>query len=79
VLLAIAGAGVVLAGNPVVVAIEAIGIFLGAAVLEEEELGGSLALEVGAVLVGGRGSGRQEQYRSDHKDSETDEMRLTQG
>ena len=79
VLLAVAGAGVVLAGDAVVVAVEAIGVFLRTAVLEEEELGGSLAPEVGAVLVGGRGRRRQEQHRGDHQGGETDEKRLTQG
>ena len=79
VLPAVTGAGVVLAGDAIVVAVEAVGVFLRATVPEEEELGGSLAPEVGAVLVGSRSCRRQEQGRGDHQGGEAGEKRLTQG
>jgi hypothetical protein len=53
VLLAVAGAGIVLAGDTVVIAVEPVRVVLRAAVLDEEDLGRALAGEVGAVLVGG--------------------------
>jgi hypothetical protein len=57
--LAVTRAGVVLAGDAVVVAVESIGVIAGATVLEEEDLGGALRGKVRAVLVAGHGLARE--------------------
>lgn len=52
-LLEVAGTGIVLTGNPVVVGVEPVGIRLRSAVAKEEELSHPLRAEVRAVPVRG--------------------------
>jgi hypothetical protein len=76
---AVTGAGIVLAGDPVIVTVEPVRVIPGTAVLEEEDLRSSLAGKVRAVLVGRRsGAGLEEGYRQE-AGGEAGKKRCAQG
>jgi hypothetical protein len=73
-----AGAGIVLTGDSVVVAVEAVRVVTRAAVPEEEDLRGLLGGEVGAVLVRGRGrrcAGEDQCPERDYREEDGDEAK----
>jgi hypothetical protein len=78
-LAAIAGARIILAGNPVVVPIQPVWVVPRPAVLEEENLSSSLAVEIGAILVAGRGRRCPGEQEDEERGRRSEEKRQAGG